>query len=68
MGFHNEIDAMADDEVELALGPKFCASAKHFGKTVKEYLKMLVPDEPLPLTKEELEYGKKIAERLNSQK
>lgn len=65
MAFHADIDAMPDEEVETALGEKFKRSALSFGKTVKEYLKMLVSDQPLPLSKEEIEYGRKVAERLN---
>lgn len=64
MGAHKEIDAIPEEQLIAQLGEDFVRHAKEQGKSVKGYLKMFVPDNPLPLTDREREYGQGVVERL----
>jgi len=64
MGFYESIANMSDEQIEACLGEKFVEAAKVLGVTTRECVKMIIPDELLPLNKSEIEYGNKLAKEI----
>jgi len=58
------LDAISDEQFAKEIGDRFCTAAEQEGLTPKELFKMIIPEKPIPLSKKELEYAMKVANRL----
>lgn len=61
------VDTLSDDELNDPRDTnlvKLKQAAKEKGMDLRAYLKSIIPDPPLPLTKAEMEYGRRVAKRL----